>query len=187
MRRFFERWPEFRKRLVFVQIASPSRTRIARYQELAEQTREIVRTINADLGDRGWQPIIYRERHHDHREIQRYYRHADFCMVTSLHDGMNLVAKEYVAAREDDNGVLILSRFTGASHELRDALLVNPYDVEDMAAAIHRAVTLEPDDRRSRMSRMRAHVREHNIFGWAGLLLAELARIPREAFNRPAA
>jgi trehalose 6-phosphate synthase len=187
IRRFFERWPEFRKRLVFVQIASPSRTRIARYQELAEETREIVRTINADLGDRGWQPIVYRERHHDHREIQRYYRHADFCMVTSLHDGMNLVAKEYVAAREDDNGALILSRFTGASHELRDALLVNPYDVEDMAAAIHRAVTLDPDDRRSRMSRMRSHVREHNIFGWAGLLLAELARIPREAFNRPAA
>jgi trehalose 6-phosphate synthase len=187
IRRFFERWPEYRKRLVFVQIASPSRTQIPRYQQLAEETREIVRRINADLGDRGWQPIVYRERHHDHREIQRYYRHADFCMVTSLHDGMNLVAKEYVAARDDDDGVLILSRFTGASHELHDALLVNPYDVEDMAEAIHRAVTLEPDDRRSRMSRMRAHVREHNIFGWAGLLLAELARIPREAFNRPAA
>jgi trehalose 6-phosphate synthase len=187
IRRFFERWPEYRRRMVFVQIASPSRTRIRRYQELAEETREIVRTINADLGDRGWTPIVYRERHHDHREIQRYYRHADFCMVTSLHDGMNLVAKEFVAARDADTGVLILSRFTGASHELRDALLVNPYDVEDMAAAIHRAVTLDPEDRRSRMSRMRAHVREHNIFGWAGLLLAELARIPREAFNRPAA
>ena len=124
---------------------------------------------------------------HNRREIQRYYRHADFCMVTSLHDGMNLVAKEYVAARDNDDGVLILSRFTGASHELRDALMVNPYDVEDVAAAIHRAVTLDPDDRRSRMSRMRAHVREHNIFGWAGLLLAELARIPREEFNRPTA
>ena len=187
IRRFFERWPEFRQRVVFVQIASPSRTRIPRYQELAEQTREIVRSINADLGDRGWQPIVYRERHHDHREIQRYYRHADFCMVTSLHDGMNLVAKEYVAAREDDNGVLILSRFTGASHELRDAVLVNPYDVEDMSDAIHRAVTMEVADRRSRMSRMRAHVREHNIFGWAGLLLAELARIPHEVAPRPAA
>ena len=187
IRRFFERWPEFRRRLVFVQIASPSRTRIARYQELAEEVREMVRSINADLGDRGWEPIVYRERHHDHREIQRYYRHADFCMVTSLHDGMNLVAKEYVAARENDDGALILSRFTGASHELHDALLVNPYDVEDMAAAIHRAVTLDPEDRRSRMSRMRAHVREHNIFAWAGLLLAELARIPREVLNRPAA
>ena len=187
IRRFFERWPEFRRRVVFVQIASPSRTRIPRYHELAEQTREIVRSINADLGDRGWQPIVYRERHHDHREIQRYYRHADFCMVTSLHDGMNLVAKEFVAARERDDGVLILSRFTGASHELRDALLVNPYDVEDMSDAIHRAVTMNQTDRRSRMSRMRAHVREHNIFGWAGLLLAELGRIPRAALPRPAA
>ena len=185
IRRFFERWPEFRRRVVFVQIASPSRIRIPRYQELAEQTREIVRAINTDLGDRGWQPIVYRERHHDHREIQRYYRHADFCMVTSLHDGMNLVAKEYVAAQEDDDGVLILSRFTGASHELRDALLVNPYDVEDMSDAIYRAVTMDPEDRRSRMSRMRAHVREHNIFGWAGLLLAELARIPGAAVPRP--
>src|SRR5581483_8613058 len=187
IRRFFERWPEYRRRLVFVQIASPSRTRIARYQEVAEEIRELVRRINTDLGDRGWQPIVYRERHHDHREIQRYYRHADFCMVTSLHDGMNLVAKEFVAAREDDDAVLILSRFTGASHELRDALLVNPYDVEDVAAAVHHAVTMEREDRRSRMSRMRSHVREHNIFGWAGLLLAELARIPRGAADRPAA
>ena len=187
IRRFFERWPEFRRRVIFVQIASPSRTRIPRYQQLAEQTRDIVTAINADLGDRGWQPIVYRERHHGHREIQRYYRHADFCMVTSLHDGMNLVAKEFVAAREDDDGVLILSRFTGASHELRDAVLVNPYDVEDMAAAIYRAVTMDAEDRRSRMSRMRAHVREHNIFGWAGLLLAELARIPREVLPRPSA
>ena len=80
-------------------------------------------------------PIVYRERHHDHAEIRRYYRAADFCMVTSLHDGMNLVAKEYVAARDDDEGALILSRFTGASRELRDAYLVNPYDVEDMAPA----------------------------------------------------
>jgi trehalose 6-phosphate synthase len=97
------------------------------------------------------------------------------------------VAKEFVAARERDDGVLILSRFTGASHELRDAVLVNPYDVEDMSDAIHRALTMNPTDRRSRMSRMRAHVREHNIFGWAGLLLAELGRIPRPALPRPAA
>src|SRR5919198_1904255 len=186
IRRFFERWPEYRRRVVFVQLASPSRSRIPRYQQLQEEIHEIVRRINDDLGDRGWQPIVYRERHHDHREIHRYYRHADFCMVTSLHDGMNLVAKEYVAARDDDDGVLVLSRFTGASHELRDALLVNPYDVEDISDAIYPAVTMDPDARRSRMSRMRAHVREHNIFAWAGLLLAELARIPG-AVSRPAA
>ena len=146
----------------------------------------MVRALNADLGERGWQPIVYRERHHDHREIDRFYRLADFCMVTSLHDGMNLVAKEFVAARDDDDGVLILSRFAGASHDLRDALLVNPYDVEDVAAAIHRAVTVPEEERRDRMGRMRHQVREHNIYGWAGLLLDELARIPRVTDRRAA-
>jgi trehalose-6-phosphate synthase/HAMP domain-containing protein len=179
IRRFFERWPEYRERMVFVQIASPSRSRIPRYQALQQEIQETVRAVNEALGTRGWQPILYRERHHDHREIQAYYRSADFCMVTSLHDGMNLVAKEFIAARDDDDGALILSRFTGASRELADALLVNPYDTEDMAAAIRAAVAMSPAERRSRMQRMRQQVREHNVFGWAGLLLAELARIPR--------
>jgi trehalose 6-phosphate synthase len=178
IRRFFERWPEYRRRLVFVQIASPSRSRIPRYHALQQEVRDAVRAINDSLGERGWQPIIYRERHHDHDEVRRVYRHADFCMVTSLHDGMNLVAKEYVAARSDDDGALILSRFTGASQELRDAVLVNPYDVEDTAEAIHTAVTMSAEDRRSRMARMRGQVREHNIYGWAGLLLSDLARMP---------
>ena len=146
----------------------------------------MVRALNADLGERGWQPIVYRERHHDHREIDVFYRLADFCMVTSLHDGMNLVAKEFVAARDEDDGVLILSRFAGASHELPDALLVNPYDVEDVAGAIHRAITLPVEERRDRMSRMRTQVREHNIYGWAGLLLDELARISRSTDRRAA-
>src|SRR3989442_8039977 len=105
IRRFFERWPEYRGRVVFVQIASPSRSRIERYQRLQREVRESVRRINDDIGERGWRPIIYRERHHDRHEIAAYYRHADFCMVTALHDGMNLVAKEYVAAQEDDRGV----------------------------------------------------------------------------------
>ena len=181
IRRFFERWPEYRKRMVFVQIASPSRTRIPRYQLLQQEVRETVRTINEALGERGWVPIVYLERHHDHAEIRRYYRAADFCMVTSLHDGMNLVAKEYVAARDDDEGALILSRFTGASRELRDAYLVYPYDVEDVASALHLVLSTDPSERRSRMALMRAQVREHNIFGWAGLLLAELAKIPQPA------
>src|SRR2546427_4130483 len=118
------------------------------------------RALNACVGGRGWQPIVYRERHHARREIYGFYRLADFCMVTSLHDGMNLVAKEFVAARDDDDGVLILSRFAGASHELPDALLVNPYDVEDVASTIHRAVGLPVEERRDRMSRMRRQVRD---------------------------
>ncbi len=107
-----------------------------------------MRSINEELGERGWRPIVYRERHHDRaRDRARSTARADFCMVTSLHDGMNLVAKEFVAARDDDDGVLILSRFTGASRELRDALLVNPYDVEDMAEAMR--VAFEMPTRRS--------------------------------------
>ena len=184
LRRFFERWPEYRRRVTFVQIASLSRSRIPRYRALQDEVREAVRSINEELGDRGWQPILYRERHHDHSEIRRYYRAADFCMVTSLHDGMNLVAKEYVAAQGDDDGALILSRFTGASRELRDAYIVNPYDVEDMAAAIRDVVTADPLERHSRMRRMRDHVREYNIYGWAGLLAAELARIPQPSLER---
>jgi trehalose 6-phosphate synthase len=179
IRRFFERWPQYRRRVVFVQIASPSRTRIPRYQALQEETRAIVRAINEEIGERGWRPIVYRERHHDHREIRAVYRAADFCMVTSLHDGMNLVAKEFIAARDDDTGVLILSRFTGASRELRDALLVNPYDIEDTADAIRRAIEMPTREQRDRMGRMRAQVREQNIYRWAGHLLSELARMPR--------
>jgi trehalose-6-phosphate synthase len=184
LRRFFERWPEFRRRVTFVQIASLSRSRIPRYRALQEEVREAVRAINEEFGERGWLPIVYRERHHEHAEIRRYYRAADFCMVTSLHDGMNLVAKEYVAAQDDDEGSLILSRFTGASRELRDAWIVNPYDVEDMAAAIHDAITADQDERRSRMSRLRSHVREYNIYAWAGMLAAELSRIPQPSLQR---
>ena len=179
IRRFFERWPEYRGRVVFVQIASPSRSRIERYQQLQREVRETVRRINEELGYRGWNPIVYRERHHDHREIAAYYRNADFCMVTALHDGMNLVAKEFIAGRDRDTGVLILSRFTGAARELRDALLVNPYDIEDTAAAVRQAVEMPQDEQRERMARMRAQVREHNIYRWAALLLAELGRMPQ--------
>ncbi len=185
IRRFFERWPDYRRRVTFLQIASPSRTRIPRYQQLQQEVESIVRRVNEEIGERGWQPIVYRQRHHDHREIRDWYRAADFCLVTSLHDGMNLVAKEFIAARQDDDGVLILSRFTGASRELHDALLVNPYDVEDVAEAIHRAVEMPVAERQERMSRMRAHVREQNIFRWAAMLLSALARVPRSAPARP--
>ncbi len=184
IQRFFERWPKYRRRLVFVQIASPSRSRIPRYQQLQQEIRDLTRRINEELGDRGWRPIVYRERHHDHREIRAVYRAADFCMVTSLHDGMNLVAKEFIAARDDDDGVLIVSRFTGASRELRDALLVNPYDIEDMAEAIRLSIEMPREERRDRMARMRQQVREQNIYRWAGMLLAELARIPGRAPDR---
>ncbi|HET7874139.1 MAG TPA: trehalose-6-phosphate synthase [Methylomirabilota bacterium] len=176
--RFFERYPAYRERLVFVQLAAPSRSTIPRYQQLEAEVDEAVRAVNDAVQTRRWRPIVYIKRHHEHRDIWPFYRHADFCMVTSLHDGMNLVAKEFVSVRDDEDSVLILSQFTGASRELRDAILVNPYDLDGMADAVRAAVEMPPDERRARMARMRMVVREHNIYRWAGLLLTELARIP---------
>lgn len=178
--RFFEKSPEYRERLVFVQLAAPSRSSIARYQEIEAEVDNAVREVNTRLATRKWRPVLYLKRHHDHREIWPFYRHADFCMVTSLHDGMNLVAKEFVSVRED-GGALILSQFTGASAELRDALLVNPYDLDGVADAIRRAVEMPRDEQNARMGRMHQTVREQNIYRWAGLLLGELSRIPEEA------
>src|SRR5881296_3232058 len=132
---FFERYPEYRERVVFVQLGAPSRTSIKRYAELALEVEATVREVNQRLGTKGWRPIVYLSGHHEHREVWSYYRHADFCMVTSLHDGMNLVAKEFVSVRDDEDGVLILSRFAGASRELRDALIINPYDLAVTAEA----------------------------------------------------
>jgi trehalose 6-phosphate synthase len=178
--RFFERFPAYRGRVVFAQLAAPSRSTIARYKELEAEVDDAVREVNTAFQTKRWQPILYRKRHHDHHEIWPFYRHADFCLVTSLHDGMNLVAKEFVSVREDGDGVLILSRFTGASSEMRDALLVNPYDLDATAEAIRTAVEMPREERRARMARMRQGVREHNIYRWAGLLLSELQRIPQE-------
>jgi trehalose-6-phosphate synthase len=183
--RFFERFPEYRERLTFVQVAAPSRVTIGRYREIDAEVEAAVRDINGAFGTRKWKPIVYRKRHHELREIWPFYRHADFCMVTALHDGMNLVAKEFISVRDDEDGALILSRFTGASSELREALLVNPYDVDAMADAILAAVTMPEEERRARMARMRKTVREHNIYRWAGLLLGELARVPDEIAKVP--
>ena len=121
--RFFEKYPAYRREFTFVQIGSPSRTQIRRYQELMDEVIQEAERINRRFQTSDWKPIVFLNRHHNHKEILQYYRTADFCLVTSLHDGMNLVAKEFVASRDDLHGVLILSRFAGASHELGDALV----------------------------------------------------------------
>ncbi len=177
---FFERYPEYRERVVFVQLGAPSRSTIPRYQELQREIEDTVKAVNQALQTRSWRPILYLNRHYEHRDIWAYYRHADFCMVTSLHDGMNLVAKEFVSVRDDEDGVLILSRFAGASYELRDALIVNPYDLASTAEAVRAAIEMPKEERHARMAQMRHLVREHNIYRWAGLLLSELTRIPLE-------
>jgi trehalose 6-phosphate synthase len=187
---FFEKYPSYRRQFTFVQIGAPSRTHIRRYHELMAEVEAEAERINRRFQTSEWRPIVFLPRHHSHEQIQPYYRTADLCMVTSLHDGMNLVAKEYVAARRDEQGALILSQFAGASHELVDALVVNPYDTEELAGAIHRALEMPPEEKRARMARMRSYVREHNIYRWAGNLVEELAAIrldapPPEDQNRP--
>jgi trehalose-6-phosphate synthase len=174
---FFEKWPLYRRQFTFVQIGAPSRTTIPRYHDLMAEVEAEAERINRRFQSSDWRPIVLLARHHSHQEILPYYRAADLCMVTSLHDGMNLVAKEYIAARADEQGSLILSRFTGASQELVDALVVNPYDTEQLADAIHRALAMSPEEKQARMARMRAYIREHNIYLWAGNLISELASI----------
>jgi trehalose 6-phosphate synthase len=178
--RLLELHPEYAEKLTFVQIGAPSRTHIKRYQDLMAEVEQEAERINRRFGTGAWSPIIFLKREHNHEEIQPYYRAAEFCLVTSLHDGMNLVAKEYIAARQDEGGSLILSRFTGASHELPDALIVNPYDTDELAQTIHTALAMPVDERRARMTSMRAVVKEHNVYRWAGNLIGELAEIRLE-------
>ncbi|MGH9599031.1 MAG: alpha,alpha-trehalose-phosphate synthase (UDP-forming) [Terracidiphilus sp.] len=173
--------PQHRERLTMVQIAAPSRTRIPSYAELGRRVRETVERINQRYQTAHWKPIVLVERQCNHEEVSRWYRAADLCLVTSLHDGMNLVAKEFVAARDDGDGVLVLSKFTGAAVELRDALLVNPYDIAGMAEAIDTGLEMSRTDRRLRMRRMRRQVMEYNIYRWAARVLGDLRDLRLES------
>jgi alpha,alpha-trehalose-phosphate synthase [UDP-forming] len=168
------------ERLTLVQVASPSRTRIPAYEELHRRVNEEVARINQRFQTARWKPIVLIERQADHQEIERWYRAANLCLITSLHDGMNLVAKEFVAARDDEDGVLILSKFTGAAVELRDALVVNPYDIAGVAEAMHRGLEMDRAERRDRMQRMRRQVMENNIYRWAANVLGALREIRLE-------
>jgi trehalose 6-phosphate synthase len=175
--RLLEEHPWHRERMTMVQIAAPSRSRIPSYVELRERVESTVERINLRFETPHWRPIVLIERQCSHAEVDHWYRAADLCLVTSLHDGMNLVAKEYLAARDDEDGVLVLSKFTGAAVELRDALLVNPYDVEGVAEAIHHGLEMSRGERRMRMQRMRRHVMEHNVYRWAANILGDLREL----------
>jgi trehalose-6-phosphate synthase len=172
-----ESHPWHRERLTMVQIAAPSRTRIPSYMDLRRQVEETAERINARFQTDLWNPIVLIERQCSHEEVDRWYRAADICLVTSLHDGMNLVAKEYLAARDDEDGVLVLSKFTGAAVELRDALIVNPYDIEGVAEAIHQGLEMNRGDRRNRMQRMRRYLMENNVYRWAANILGDLREL----------
>ncbi len=173
--------PWYLEKIVFVQIAAPSRTRIPSYAGLKTQVNETVDRINRQFETSNWKPVILIERQCSHSEVLRYYRAAEICIVTALHDGMNLVAKEYLAARKDGDGVLILSRFTGAAQELRDALMVNPYDIEQVSGAIRTGLEMSTGERRLRMERMRHQVKEHNVYRWASNVLTDVCSVRLES------
>jgi trehalose 6-phosphate synthase len=169
------------ERLTLAQIAAPSRSRIPSYIELNRKVKEAVERINQRYQTSSWKPILLIERQCSHAEVDLWYHAAAVCLVTSLHDGMNLVAKEYVAAHDDDDGVLVLSKFAGAATELLDALIINPYDIEGVAEAIHQALEMDPGERRKRMHRMRQYVMDHNIYRWAANILGDLRELRMDA------
>ncbi len=172
--RFFEKYPAYCGKVVFVQAGVMSRSNIDAYRLLGEQIDRELDEINSRFSRSGWQPIIYLPTDLPNVTLMALRRLAQFCIVSSLHDGMNLVAKEYVASRFDGDGVLILSPFTGAALELTQALIVNPYATENFADDILKAVTMPEDERRARMQQMRATVEENNIYKWAAQLLVQL-------------
>ena len=173
---FLSRNPRYEGRLTFVQAGEPSRTHVEEYKKLNEEIDEVVEEINWRRWRSRWKPILYLREHFTPFTLSALQRLANFCIVSSLHDGMNLVAKEFVSSRVDADGVLILSRFTGAARELTDSLLVNPYSVDDIAKAIKVAVNMSRKEQRTRMSSLRAVVQENNIYSWAGDIISQIAK-----------
>jgi trehalose 6-phosphate synthase len=174
--RLLEKWPSWVGRFVFVQVAAPTRSALDEYRSFQERVQRVTERINQRFGRPGYQPVHLLAQHHEHDAVFELFRAADICVVTSLHDGMNLVCKEFVAARDDLQGVLVLSRFAGAAREMPEALIVNPYHVEETADALHRAATMPAAEQRERMASLRSTVREFNVFRWAGRMLADAGR-----------
>lgn len=179
--RFLEKYPQYKKKFVFIQLGAPSRVHIKRYHDLIGEIDELIEKKNWKHSDGSWKPIIYLKKHFSADEIEPFYELSDFCVVSSLHDGMNLVAKEYVAAKKDLSGVLILSQFTGAARELIDAILINPYAIEDFAESIRLAIEMPQDEKKRRMENMRKVISENNIYRWAANIITELTALKKEA------
>jgi trehalose 6-phosphate synthase len=174
--RLLELEPRWIGKFTFVQIAAPSRGMIGDYQDYAQRVRSVANEVNKRFaGNDAPPPIQLLIEHHEVESVYEHFRAADLCFVSSLHDGMNLVAKEFVAARDDERGVLVLSQFAGASRELPEALIVNPYDADECAAALHLALTMPADEQRARLRLMRGLVAEFNVYRWAGRMLIDAA------------
>ncbi len=168
--------PELRRRFVFLQIAAPSRSHIPEYRRIEDEIENLVDEINFRWKEGSWQPVVFVKEHHDPVDMMALHRLARLFVVSSLHDGMNLVAKEFVASRADNDGVLILSEFTGSSRELTDAIQVNPFAVHELADAMHQAAVMPQEERSRRMLRMREHIAQHNVYRWGGKVLSELLK-----------
>ena len=181
--RLLELRPDVRERVVLVQIAEPSRHCLPVYQELRSRLSATAARINRRFGSDRWHPIVMREAHHEPAEVYKFLRAADVCYVGSLHDGMNLVAKEFVTARDDERGVLILSELAGAARELPQALIVNPYAIDACARTLGEALTMTTEEQRTRMRGLRSVVAQFNAYRWAGEMLADAARL--RAAGRP--
>jgi trehalose-6-phosphate synthase len=178
--RLLEKHPEWIGKFSFIQIAAPSRSSISAYKTFDDDVRAMARHVNERFGADGYTPIVLKIQHHGPELVYEYMRAANLCFVSSLHDGMNLVAKEYIATRDDELGVLVLSMFAGASRELTEALIVNPYDIEQCADALHSALSMSAREQRERMHAMRSFVKEFNIYRWAGRMLIDAATIRRK-------
>src|SRR3989338_3240533 len=170
-------YPEYRGTITLLQIGSPTRESVEKYREYAAQVSAEAERINEKFGTRDWKPIVFEHRSYSHAALRELYRLADACLVTSLHDGMNLVAKEYAAARADEAGVLVLSQFAGASHDLKGALIINPYSAEETSAALRAALTMSKTEQHRRMKAMRASVSDYNIYRWTAELIKALLRL----------
>ncbi|MBI4285103.1 MAG: trehalose-6-phosphate synthase [Chloroflexi bacterium] len=172
--RFLENFPAYRGRVVFIQAGIPSRTDIESYQEVGRQVHELAAGINSRYGSSSWQPVLLMTGQLSPVALSALRRLASFCVVSALHDGMNLVAKEFVASRADEDGVLILSEFAGAAAELKEAVLVNPFAIGEFAVKINEALEMSETERRRRMKAMRAVVAGHSIYRWAASILEQL-------------
>nr|WP_251134001.1 trehalose-6-phosphate synthase [Rhodomicrobium sp. Az07] len=177
---FLASHPEWRGKFVFVQAAAPTRSKLEAYKGLQDEAIQLAAAINKRHGTGTYKPIELVIRHHEQDEVYELLRAADVCIVSSLHDGMNLVAKEFIAARDDEQGVLILSNFAGASRELSEAIIVNPYDASGMGRAIEKALTMPGAEQRERMRLMRDLVRSRNVYRWAGMMLLDASRIRKK-------
>jgi len=177
--RFLWKNPGYHKKFVYVQLAAPSRVHIKKYRDLMGEIEELIEKVNWEHMDGEWKPIIYLKRHFSPEEIHPFYKAADICIVSSLHDGMNLVAKEYVSAKKDASGMLILSRFTGAARELADAVQVNPYSIEEFADSIKAAIEMPAYEKRKRMENMRKIISENNIYKWAASIITDLTSLKK--------